>query len=406
MSSGEHSDRAHATLGASGAYRWMACPGSIALCDGVEDRPSRFALEGTAAHELAERCLRGGFLADRFIGYDWSVGGEIFRIDEAFAEAVQLYLDNVRESVDPGDTLLIEHRFDLSEHVYPGMFGTNDACVYKPKTGRLVVVDLKFGRGVPVEAAGNPQLMYYALGALLTNPQWKVREVVTRIVQPRCPHPDGAVREAVIPSIDLLDFDAELVAAAKRTEQPDAPLVPGEHCKFCPARAFCSAREKHVLDGAGADFDPVDGKLILMPANLHRQPTLLRALSIVDQLEGWCRDIRDFAHHEAEAGRCPPGYKLVGTRTNRRWKDEEKAKAFLLLDYGCEPADIHQPPKFKSPAQIEALIGKKNKADIADLWEQPPSSGTVLVPIADPRPPAKPEAIEDFSEVAALPATS
>lgn len=50
---------AHAKLSPSSAERWMSCPGSVALNEGKEDRGSSYAAEGTAAHELAEKILRG-----------------------------------------------------------------------------------------------------------------------------------------------------------------------------------------------------------------------------------------------------------------------------------------------------------------------------------------------------------
>ena len=52
--------------------------------------------------------------------------------------------------------------FDLTD-VVPDGFGTNDAIVIAE--GEMHVHDLKFGRGVRVEAQNNPQLMLYAYGA-------------------------------------------------------------------------------------------------------------------------------------------------------------------------------------------------------------------------------------------------
>lgn len=50
---------AHARLSPSSAERWMTCPGSVKLAEGIEDKGSSYAAEGTAAHELAEHILRG-----------------------------------------------------------------------------------------------------------------------------------------------------------------------------------------------------------------------------------------------------------------------------------------------------------------------------------------------------------
>src|SRR3546814_20659010 len=62
--------------------------------------------------------------------------------------------------------------------------------------------------------------------------------------------------------MELLDWAVELVDAAKRTARPDAPLNPGEWCKFCPAAPTCPAFRQKALDVATAEFAE-DGALVL-----------------------------------------------------------------------------------------------------------------------------------------------
>lgn len=383
---------AHSKLGASIAERWMRCPGSVKASAGIEDRPSVHAAEGTAAHELAAKCLEEDGTQVRPLDASKRIGSTFngFEVTEEMVEAVQVYLDLIREDMKPGDELYVEQRFDLN-HIYPGCYGTNDALIYRESEGLLIVYDYKHGRGVPVKAERNKQLMYYALGACTGKHNRVIKTVELVIVQPRCPQKEPVDRWRCTPD-ELIEFSFDLAEAAKRTET-DPALVPGDHCKFCPAAPTCPARRDAALAVAAAEFGD-DGMTLSEPKRMTPDE-LAAALAKVDQVEDWCKSLRDFAHHEAEAGRVATGYKLVPTRPTRVWKDAETARAFLL-DYGLDDKDIFAEPKIKTPAAMEKVLGKKSKGDIADLWESV-SKGTVLVPLDDKRAPVKPEAAGEFS---------
>jgi hypothetical protein len=214
----------------------MACPGSIRLSDGIPDQPSPYAEEGTAAHAEAARCI----LEQR----------------GSPDPAIQLHIDTVLSLIEPGDTLLVEHRVDLGPLRPPvAMFGTADAIVIKPRRRQLHVVDLKYGVGVQVEAENNPQTRYYGLGALLALPIDVVVDTVELvIVQPRLPHPAGLVRHEILTALELLAWGRELLAAAHRALAPEAPMVPGPWCRFCPARLTCPSRHEQALVAAQDEF--------------------------------------------------------------------------------------------------------------------------------------------------------
>ena len=96
-----HAERAHARLSPSSAKRWLMCPGSVKLSEAYPDTTSSYASEGTAAHELAEKCLRERQDAASYAMID---GVEV---DEDMAIGVQLYVDWVRSQVDPGDGVAV-----------------------------------------------------------------------------------------------------------------------------------------------------------------------------------------------------------------------------------------------------------------------------------------------------------
>jgi len=388
------SPTAHAVLGASSSARWMRCPGSINASKGTPNTSSVYAREGTAAHELGERCLEGGFNAERFIGEIIEIEGDAFEVDQGMADAVQVYLDTVRADYAAGDAIFIEHKFNL-ERFYPGMFGTNDACVYKPKEAKLIVFDYKHGRGVPVEAKRNSQLRYYGLGAATAVEGRKLKEIEYVIVQPRCDHPDGGVRRWGEEAFDLLEWSGALVEAAIATEDPDAPLAAGTHCKFCPAAPTCSEMEKAVIEACKADFGDNSGEIVLSEPQTLDPDDLARVLNKASLIKDWFRRVEEFAHAQALEGNVPTGYKLVPKRASRKWKDEDTALDFLK-GYGLDPEDLYT-SKFKTPAQIEKVVGKDNKGDLVRLIEKV-SSGSNLAPDSDPRAPIRPNAKDDFEK--------
>lgn len=189
---------AHAKLSPSAAERWMTCPGSIVLSDGMPQRTSAFAEEGTLAHEIAEKILNG-----------WEPEG----VDAEMLENVRVYTDYVQ-------TLAVENTLHVETRVkcFPDLWGTADAVVWMPRRFELHVIDLKYGAGVPVEVANNLQLKIYALASMKTFGM-AAQTVTTTIVQPRCPHPDGPVRSFTYDTIDLIEFNADLEDAIKTVQE-------------------------------------------------------------------------------------------------------------------------------------------------------------------------------------------
>jgi len=207
----------HAKLSPSAADRWMTCPGSVVLSEGMPEKSSTFAEEGTCAHALGEACLLNALPTAAFIGlpFEYEDHGvkKTVIIQQEMADAVQVYVDDVNATVDAneGAVLHVEERVHVSKEVH----GTADATVWAPVLAELFVKDYKHGAGVPVEIDGNLQLKIYALAALLTF-KYPARRVTATIVQPRCPHSDGPVRSVTYDVVELLDFHADLVDAAAR----------------------------------------------------------------------------------------------------------------------------------------------------------------------------------------------
>lgn len=338
---------AHSVLGASSMYRWSACAGSVRMSRGIPGTTSSYAQEGTDCHELmALRLLDIPPTLEQAMKFN----GEMYDAIDIYLKEIeaQLWAANLlsRARAIRTDALLVEHRFDLSK-VYPGCFGTADTVVWNAKERLLTVTDLKYGAGYAVEVEKNSQLLYYALGALISlNLPAIYVEIV--VVQPRCPHADGPIRRWRISSLELLEFQSDLVRFAKATEDPNAPLVSGKHCKFCPAAGICPTLHRQANELAVTEFSPV----------LNYDPQkLANALDKLDVIEDWAKSVRAFAYAESERGRTPPGYKLVAKRAMRRWAFNDKQTIDQIVSRARINPDVwFTEPALISPAQAEKVL--------------------------------------------------
>lgn len=380
----------HSRIGASSAHRWMVCAGSPRMADKAPPQgQSVWAAEGTGAHKVAEMCLKTGNNAARYVGNDFD-GVEC---TDEMAEAVQVYVDVVRADLEKyaGSELLIEQAFDLSE-ILLGLFGTNDAVVYQA-FGKLIIYDYKHGVGV-VEVVDNKQLLYYALGAILNllKGGGDFESVDLVIVQPRAMHRDGHVRRWTVDVPYIMEFAKELEEKARATMLPDAPLVAGDHCKWCPAKAFCPALSQLVTQTAAMDFPEPAPPAPRFPTPEMLSPKQLKhALDLSEVINDWIRAVEAYAEESARRGVQIPGYKLVKKRSNRKWISEENTVK-TLSGYG---EAIFEPKYLKSPAQVEKVVGKSNLLLIETLCETP-DAGLCLVQEADKREAVTPPMITDF----------
>lgn len=378
----------HSEVGASGMERWENCPGSVNLANPLGSYESIYAAEGTVAHAVAQAWLDLKEKPDgAFIGREFEQGGHKIVVDEGMLEAVKVYVDTIQKETILADTVWIEKRFHLKK-IDEACFGTADCVAYFKQSKTLVVYDYKHGAGVAVDVKENVQLMYYGLGALLTDELSKlpIKQIELVIVQPRCPHPDGSVRRYTMTPEQMLEFWPRLAAAVAATKPADAPLHAGDWCRWCPAAAVCPEIKKVANEQAIQIFSP---QAIYDPSKLAD------ALEWLPVLEGYAEALRKFAYAEAEHGRTPPRHKLVDKVARRKWKSDGEAETTLAMLFD----DVHEPRKLLSPSKLEKLYGKKKIKKIIEPLCVKVSSGLALVHESDKREAAKKDPADVFNVI-------
>lgn len=360
----------HAKLSASGAHRWMNCPGSVAAESGRPDSSSIYAAEGTTAHALAEHCLVNGVAPHSQIGNTF----EGIEVDNYMAEYVQHYVDYVK--LFSGHHFY-EVRVDFSTWVIDG-FGTSDAIILDTKKKVIRVIDLKYGKGHQVDAENNKQAMLYALGALNDFGDYCDFETVEiAIVQPRMDH----ISEWSLSVSDLLAFGEQAKRACALALSPDAKRVPGEsQCQWCKAKADCSELAQYTEAAILTRFDDMNATTI-RAVNTLTDVQLRQALDAKKLIIGWLDAVEQYVTDKLNNGETFEGYKIVEGRSLRQWRDESEAAQLLEQHYD---ADKLYQRKFISVAQAEKLVGKKNAAMLAELVVKPSGKPT-LAPDTDKR---------------------
>lgn len=365
-------DKQHALLSASGAHRWMNCTPSARLEQEFEDSSGKSAAEGTAAHALAEHKLRRALKVRSKKPVSKYDSDEMDSYTDGYVEFIRKLITHAKqECSDP--VVLVEQRLDFSKYV-PSGFGTGDCLIIAD--GTLHIIDLKYGKGVLVEADDNPQMKLYALGALqLFDGIYDVNAVSMTIYQPR--------RENV--STHTV-FKESLYQWAELAFKGEGEYVPGEHCQFCRAAVKCRARAEVKLNLARLQF-------ALPP--LLTDEDIEEILTLLDDLTSWANQIKAYALEAAVShGKEWQGFKLVEGRSNRRYANEEAvAEAAKAAGYH----DIYR-QSLVTLTEMERLIGKVKFQEILGGLIEKPSGKPTLVPLSDKRQAINTSAKHDFKE--------
>lgn len=374
----------HALLSASGAHRWLECTPSAQLELQFPQSTSEYAEEGTAAHELCELTARywlGEISEAEYENQrDELAKGKYYNAEmqecaNDYAKFVAEKTAAARETCEDAFTAL-EVRVDFSKYVKDG-FGTGDCIIVSDSV--LEIIDFKYGKGVRVEAAGNPQMKLYALGAYLEyNTLFDIDSVRMTIFQPRL---SGVQSSDEITVKELLEWAEKYVKPrAKLAYKGEGEFAPSEEvCKFCRAKAQCKARADKNLKL----FDEAPDVLLLTPEDAGK------ILEQAGDIQSWLADLESLVSSTLLAGQPVEGWKMVEGRSNRRFADELKVVA-AMKSAGYDESLLYE-RKLITLTQMEKDFGKKAVAETLGELIVKPQGKPTLAPAKDKRPEFRPE---------------
>lgn len=373
----------HALLSASSAVRWLACTPSARATENIPDKGSPYAAEGSLAHAIAELKLRKYFTEG--IG-PRTFSNRLKKLKEDpqyFHEGAPTYQDEMLRYTDEyldyvkcvsmeykeKPYIAIEKKVDFHSFV-PDGFGTADCILIGGEV--MNIIDFKYGKGVPVSAIRNAQMMLYALGALLEyGIIYPIKTVKLSIVQPRIDN----VSTWEMYADDLMDWGENVVKPkAQLAYEGEGEFTPGEHCKFCKLKGNCRARTEKAFSMIIQAEKP--------PATLTPEE-LADALEKADMLAAWAKDVQEYSLTAILDGGEIPGWKAVHGRSVRRFTDTAAAFS-AIIESGVEEAMLYE-RKPLTLAAIEKVMGKKAFADVAGTFIETPPGKPTLVPESDKR---------------------
>lgn len=372
----------HARFSPSAAKRLINCPPSLLLGEQFEEDESQYAAEGTAGHALAEHLIKKYLkIRTKRPVSDYYSDELLEAVDEYVSFVIGEIEDARRECKTP--LICVEQRVDASGYV-DECFGTADAVIISDKVAH--VIDLKLGKGVPVYAEENPQLMIYGLGVLgMAELLYDVETVRLTVFQPRL---NNSSTWDIAPSVLKLWGEEVLRPRGAMALMGAGEFSVGAWCRFCRARNQCRARAEEFLKLAQMEFRA--------PALLSDEE-IAEVLKKSDELVKWASDVYAFAQDQAIIhGKVWPGYKLVEGRANRKYtSDDEVAEAAKAAGY----SDIYKHTLI-GIGEMEKLMGKDDFARILGHLVYKPQGKITLAPDNDKREAiTKTTASAEFTEV-------
>lgn len=341
-------DVTHSKYPPSSAFRWLKCPASVLLePDGIE-RDTTAADEGTLAHRICELKLT------RDVWNDNEEELEECRANLLYKEEMEFYTDEYYKFIKNFDAdPIVETKLDLSKYM-PGLFGTCDCIAYEAYRNELQIVDFKYGFG-KVEARENPQLRFYALGALdyilKNNPDINLKDIriTTTIFQPRIHHVDSET----LTYQKLNSWYKSIKPAIKKITTQQVERNTGSWCKWCDRQIHCKEYQEELSNVYLNDFFSLSDDEIAQ--NYEK----------LKEIEPLIKKMREYLVKQLQNGSTVKGYKLQQVNS-KSWTDKDAV---------TQIAKEHELVNTMSPSQAQRKLGKKQFEELlGDYVEIKPGS--------------------------------
>lgn len=386
-------ERAHALLSASSAKKWVHCPPSARLEEGIPDTESPYAKEGTLAHAFCELKLQKLFTDKNMT--DRAYKGRLKKLQQepeyapemdGFTDEYADYVSGVAFGCQGTPFVAVEKRLDYSPWAPEG-FGTGDCVIIYGKD--LHVIDFKYGKGVPVKAEKNYQLMLYALGACNEfGVLFPIRDIHLHIVQPRIPNTSSWD----ITLAELLAWGEEVVKpAAEKAFKGEGDFRPADYCQgdtenycregFCKAYGRCRATMEKNMELFAQAWDEQCGKKLPPLISWEEVGGLLKKAMF---LKSWVQELEKAALAELVKGKEVPGWKVVEGRSNRSISDVDAAFS-ELVQAGYEEAVLYE-RRPVTLGELEKAVSKEDRQAILSKYIVKPQGKPTLAPEDDKRP--------------------
>ena len=349
----------HFKIGGSTAKRTLRCPAWVTEAAKLPpvNRTNAAAERGTAMHEVLERMLADASLDDAMaqVNYDF----DDFDRNQMITAYRNIEILWEKYQIEEFET---EPLLSVAEDVG----GSPD--VVAAGNGWTLVADFKFGRQ-PVDVTSNAQILFYHWLACQDDSVKDLTKdgaLVGAIIQPAVSS-EPAIYEFTAEEVAI--FDHDIREAIRLVRLGESAPTPGEHCEWCPAEPYCSARRKQM------------NSVSLL--SLENAESLASAMDLLPMLESFIKSTREEATRVMqELGSEIPGYKLVAKKELRKFADPFKTAA-ALTSAGVK--DIYAAPSLKTPAQLDKVLKAEGLEFDFTPWLKAPSGETEIAPESDKR---------------------